>query len=138
MKAVIDTCVVVDFLQDRKPFSDAANAVFVAAASDSFDAYITANSVSDIYYLLSRSLHDDRKCHKVISDLFELVGILDATSLDCKKALLSKMTDYEDALLDEIAERSGMDFIITWNIKDFSGSQVRALDSEEFLALLND
>ncbi len=138
MNAVIDTCVVVDFLQDRKPFSDTANAVFIAAASDSFEAFITANSVSDIYYLLFRSLHDDRKCHKVISDLFELVDILDATSLDCKKALLSKLKDYEDALLDEIAVRSGMDCIITRNIKDFAESNVRALTPEEFLALLND
>ena len=48
------------------------------------------------------------------------------------------MTDYEDALLDEIAERSGMDYIITRNINDFSGSQVRALAPEEFLLFLND
>ena len=54
MKALIDTCVVIDFLQKREPFASTSKEIFFAAATDQFSGYITAKSATDIYYLMHR------------------------------------------------------------------------------------
>lgn len=60
MKALLDTCVVIDFLQGREPFADAARRVFRAAAAERFSGCITAKSATDIYCLIHRCTHSDR------------------------------------------------------------------------------
>lgn len=66
MKVLIDTCVVIDLLQKREPFFDDAHMTFLAAANHQFEGAISAKSVTDIYYLMHRFLHDDSKSRKAL------------------------------------------------------------------------
>lgn len=137
MRALIDTCVIIDVLQKREPFFDDAHMVFLAAANNQFEGYISAKSVTDIYYLTHHFLHDGTKSRKTLDILFKLFSILDTTELDCRKALLSPISDYEDAILCETVLRAKIDCIITRNIKDFTKSQVRIFLPGEFLGVIN-
>jgi hypothetical protein len=53
-----------------------------------------------------------------------------------ERALLSNINDYEDAVVAESEKVSGADYIITNNIKDFKNSRIKALRSEEYLAII--
>lgn len=136
MKVLIDTCVVIDLLQKREPFFDDAHMTFLAAANHQFEGAISAKSVTDIYYLMHRFLHDDSKSRKALETIFKLVKVLDTTELDCKKALLSPVSDYEDALMIETADRAGMDAVVTRNIKDYSKLKVQVYAPGDFLTML--
>ena len=57
MTAVIDTCVIIDALQSREPFSADAQKLFLAVSNRQFDGILTAKSITDIFYILRRSLH---------------------------------------------------------------------------------
>ena len=61
MKALVDTCVTIDFLQAREPFAESARAVFRAAAAELCLCCITAKSATDIYYLTHRCTHNDKE-----------------------------------------------------------------------------
>lgn len=78
-------------------------------------------------------LHDEAKTRKALETLFKLFSVLDTTELDCKKAILSPVNDYEDAIMVETALRSGMDFIVTRNLKDYEKSSVQARLPADFL-----
>lgn len=54
MKAVIDTCVIIDALQKREPFWTDAFYIFLAIANRQLNGFITAKAVADIYYLNHR------------------------------------------------------------------------------------
>ena len=136
MRALIDTCIIIDLLQKREPFFDDAHLTFLSAANNRFEGAITAKSVTDIYYLMHRFFHDDVPTRKALDTLFKLFTVLDTTGLDCKKALLSPVSDYEDALMIETAVNSGMDAIITRNIKDYSKSPIPVYAPANFLATL--
>ena len=43
------------------------------------------------------------------------------------------MPDFEDAVVDAVAERSGASYIVTRNIKDFADSAVPAILPADFL-----
>ncbi len=71
MRALLDTCVVMDFLQNREPFSLAAKSIFRAAATDWFNGSITAKSATDIYYLTHRCTHSDKESREKLNQLLK-------------------------------------------------------------------
>ncbi|MBQ4100051.1 MAG: PIN domain-containing protein [Oscillospiraceae bacterium] len=137
MRVLIDTCIIIDALQSRVPFSEVAQKIFIYSANKRFEGYITAKSVTDIYYLTHRSTHSSIETRKILSKIFTLFTLLDTTSLDCKKAISSDISDYEDAVMIETAVRSEMDCIVTRNTKDYAKSPVKVYEPSAFLNLLD-
>lgn len=70
MRVLVDTCVIIDALQSRIPFAEAAQKIFIYSANEQFEGFITAKSVTDIYYLTHRLTHDDKETRKILSKLF--------------------------------------------------------------------
>ncbi|MCF0228288.1 MAG: PIN domain-containing protein [Parasporobacterium sp.] len=136
MKVLIDTCVIVDFLQDRKPFSDKAREILLFAAADAFSGFITAKSATDIYYLTRRCTHSDKESRSKLNRLLTVIGMLDSTADDVFRALSSDISDFEDAVMIESATRSGVDCIVTRNIKDYGKSAVPVYTPEQFSDML--
>ena len=60
MKALMDTCIIIDALQNRHPFCEEAQKIFLLCANDEFEGFLTAKAITDIYYLTHRQLHNDK------------------------------------------------------------------------------
>ena len=133
MIVLLDTCVIIDVLQDRQPFSEAAKKIFIAVANKQIEGCITAKSVADIYYLTHKATHSNEKSREILAKLFTLFSLLNTTGDDCKNALFSPIADYEDAIMVETAKNAGIDYIVTRNIKDYSKSPVKVTSPAEFL-----
>ena len=110
MKALMDTCIIIDALQNRQPFCKDAQKIFLLCANDEFEGFLTAKAITDIYYLTHRYLHNDKATREV--------------------------SDFEDAVMLESALRYGTDCIVTRNVKDYSKSSIPVFDPEEFISLL--
>ncbi|MCD7845110.1 MAG: PIN domain-containing protein [Oscillospiraceae bacterium] len=136
MNVIVDTCVIIDALQQREPFAKDAQALCLAVARGEVSGFIPAKSVADIYYIMHRSLHSDEQTRAMLKKLFLSFGILDTTALDCRNALTSPVSDFEDGILAETACRSGVEYIITRNLKDFSAAAVPALTPTAFMERL--
>ncbi|MDA8221505.1 MAG: PIN domain-containing protein [Desulfitobacterium hafniense] len=134
MSVLIDTNVILDALIGRAPHHIAAEKILLLVAEDKLNAAITASSVTDIYYLLHKYLHDADQAKQVLLKLFRLFEVLDVTGSDCEKALSIPMRDYEDALLATCAKRRKLDLIITRNLKDFAESPIKAVTPDDVLA----
>lgn len=134
MNVLIDTNVVLDALTSRTPYNASAERIFLFVAEEKLNAFITASSVTDIYYLLQKHLHDQYRAKQVLFKLFSLFEVIDVTGSDCEKALSLPMKDYEDALLATCARRRRLDLIITRNLKDFTDSPVNVIAPDDFLA----
>ena len=133
MTVLIDTNVILDAIIGRSPYNVAAEKIFLLAAEEKINTCITANCVTDIYYLVHKHLHDISQSKEVLRKLFTIFTVLDITENDCEKSLELDMFDYEDALLSVCAKRNNMDYIIIRNIKDFSVSPLKAINPNDFL-----
>ena len=138
MRALLDTCVIIDALQSREPFSSDAQTIFLLAANQRFVGCITAKSSTDVYYLMHRYTHNDKQSRTVLSKLFTLFEVLDTTGTDCRHAIPSQITDYEDAVMIETAARTEVDCIVTRNTHDYEKSSVPVYTPEEFIAKVNE
>lgn len=133
MKALIDTCILVDALQNREPFCIDAQKIFLAVANRQFDGCFTAKASADIYYLSHRITHSDAESRQILSKLFMLYDLLDTTAMDCRHAITSELTDYEDAIMVETALRAGCDCIVTRNLKDYKNAPISVYSPSDFL-----
>ena len=138
MKALIDTNVIVDALTSREPWKESAEKIFLMTANQVMDAYITASSATDIYYLVRKYLHSTEQAKQVMGKLYSLMGILAVTGDECLDALASAVSDYEDAVIERTAAKAEMDCIITRNVKDYQDGMVKAMLPGDFIALMED
>jgi len=53
--------------------------------------------------------------------------------MDVQTALMREMPDFEDAVVDAVAERNNSSYILTRNVKDFSKSVIPAITPADFL-----
>ena len=133
MKVLIDTCIIIDALQCREPFFDDAQDILIGNANDEFTGIITAKSVLDIYYIIHRYNHNNDKTKEIILNLLSLLTVCDTTKEDINNAILSDISDYEDAVIAAAAERIHADAIVTRNSKDYRKSTVRVMEPYELL-----
>jgi predicted nucleic acid-binding protein len=112
VKALIDTNVVLDTLANREPYSKQSDVIFDLIAKENITGYIITSSVTDVYYLLRKTLSDTDSRIK-IEDLLNLLEVIEVKKADCYTALRSSIKDYEDALIFVCADREELDFIVT-------------------------
>lgn len=137
MKILVDTNIIIDTLTGREPFRESAEQIFMLAANQIEDMYITASSATDIYYLVRKHLHNTEQSKNTMSKLYQLFSILDVTANDCQDALLLDMKDYEDAVISCCAKRNQMDYIVTRNVKDYEHSKMKVLLPDDFIRLVS-
>ena len=133
MRVLIDTNVILDVLQKREPFfTDSYRALRRALENDA-ECLISASAATDIFYVLRKSLGSAQQAKEHIDQLARVVSFADVQGMDIHTALMRAMPDFEDAVVDAVAERSGASYILTRNIKDFTGSVVPAILPADFL-----
>ncbi len=136
MKILADTNVIIDVLTSREPWNESAEKIFLMAANHTIEMYITASSATDIYYLIRKYMHQTQKAKAVLERLFSLTGILEVTANDCLEALVSSIGDYEDAVMEKVASRNDMNYIVTRNIKDYQGGNTKIILPDDFVKLM--
>ncbi|MDL2291374.1 PIN domain-containing protein [Desulfovibrio sp. OttesenSCG-928-F20] len=131
IKALLDTNVVLDALASRKPFCEQAEKIFMLVAEEKIQGFITANSLTDIYYLIRKGV-TEATARDTLRNLLQLFSVVGITENDCVAALDLLITDYEDALLVVCAEKAAIDCIITRD-EDFLQSAPSAISPAVFL-----
>jgi len=136
-KVLIDSDVILDFFFDREPFSENAAQIFSLFESKQIKGYVTPVICSNLYSILRQVAKHD----KVIKQLSQLMTILDVLSMDkdiVLQALGSGFKDFEDALQNYSAVKSGfIDVILTRNVKDYSKSDIGVLTPESYIKSLS-
>ena len=118
MKLLIDTNVILDMVFRRKGCDDSMK-LFRKIKDYGYVAYITASSVTDLFYITRKVLHDTEQTYAVMENIFKLVTVLSVTEKDIMDASGQKWKDFEDCVQYMTGKNSGADFIITVNRGDF-------------------
>ena len=132
MHVLIDTNVVLDVLLDRPLFVDDAAAILSIPESIVYK-YISASSITDIYYIAYKELRDKQKVKDIIKRLLSLIHIADVSEENILFALESDWNDFEDSVQNAVAESHKFDAIITRNSTDFENSNLKILSPKDFL-----
>ena len=135
MNLLIDTNVILNMVFKRCGFDDAVQ-LFRKIKESNNNAYITATTVTDLFYIIRKEMHDTDKTYVVMENIFKLVGILAVTEEDIHLAFEQKWKDFEDCVQYTTAKNNRMDYIVTGNRKDYEDSSLVVVSPKECIELL--
>jgi predicted nucleic acid-binding protein len=132
MTVFLDTNVVLDILDDTRPFAKEGLLIFQAAEERQFRIVLTSQSVVDSAYIMRG--HPLEQFKKSLKKIVEVGVILPNTDMENLRALKSDCPDFEDALQIACAESNTVNILVTNNKKDFERfTDLPVYTSKEFV-----
>lgn len=123
MRVLIDTNVVLDFLQEREPFVENAARLFERIDAGEIQGFIAATTITNIYYIVrraaGRAVAQDA-ITQVLSDLN--ICAVDLEVLE--QALVLNFEDFEDAVQYACAVAYSVDAIVTRDAAGFANAEI--------------
>ncbi|XPM54783.2 MAG: type II toxin-antitoxin system VapC family toxin [Leptolyngbya sp. IPPAS B-1204] len=130
MRVLIDTNVVLDFLQEREPFVENAARLFERIDAGKIEGLIAATTITNIYYIVrraaGRAVAQDAVT-QVLSDLN--ICAVDLEVLE--QALALNFEDFEDAVQYACAVVHGVDAIVTRDVAGFINAEIPVVLPED-------
>ena len=134
---MIDSNVVLDVLLGRKEFYDNSKNVLNLCENKKVLVFVSASSITDIFYLVRRALRNTDETYKIIGPLLNIVGVLNVTDRDVQRAFLKHAKDFEDCLLAESAKSNNYVGIVTRDEKDFQEFDIKLYSPEEIIKIFS-
>lgn len=131
MDLLIDTNVVLDMFLEREPFVEMSRRAISLSQKYAVKSFISASSVTDIYYIAYRSLKNHQIVRKHFQTLFKFVGVVVVTPEDIHAAFALDWKDFEDSVQYAVATSNNFDGIVTRNMQGFDGNGVKIFTPEE-------
>jgi len=123
MRVLIDTNVVLDFLQEREPFVENAARLFERIDAGEIEGFIAATTITNIYYIVRRvagRVVAQDAIAQVLSDLN--ICAVDLEILE--QALVLNFEDFEDAVQYACAAVHNVDAIVTRDASGFVNAEI--------------
>lgn len=135
MIGLVDTNVLLDVIQERKPHDAPAARLWKLVEEGTLIGLVSAISFNNIFYVARKQIGNEGALDavKLVRRVFRFVSF-DKTVLD--RALAMPAADFEDAIQAAAAIRAGAAYIVTRNADDFTSTGVQTVTADELLALL--
>lgn len=132
LNLLIDLNVVLDFFLKREPFVAMSRRTLMLPKNYNVNHFISAASVTDIYYLTKKNLKNHSLVRELFKTLFEFVKVVDVTAEDIHAAFALNWKDFEDSVQYAVAKSNNFDGIVTRNMQGFDADDaVKIFTPEE-------
>ena len=135
MIILVDTNILLDVIQDRRPHSDPAAHVWKLVEGRAVVGYVSAISFNNVFYIARKQVGTEKALEAVrlVRRVFQVVA-LDESVID--RALAAPGGDFEDAIQAAAAAGAAADYLVTRNPTDFSSLAASAITPEKLLAIV--
>ena len=133
MVLLIDANVILDVIANRADFVRDSAMVWKLCETERAKGYVSALTFANVAYILRKEL-DLEKLGEVYRKLSLIFKFTDLSVADLTRAAGMNWKDFENAVQSATADRIHADYIITRNVRDFSGSKMTAFTPSELLA----
>jgi predicted nucleic acid-binding protein len=137
MKVLIDTNIFLDVILFRHQHYENSAKAWSLVSEKKISGYISAISINNLHYILLKQ-KDRTSVGELIGQLldeFEIVPLTRSLLLEAKKI---DKNDLEDMIQFVSAKRSGCDYIITRNAKDFPQEKISIVGPADFMQIISE
>lgn len=133
--ALLDTNVILDVLLDRTPWSTDAVGLWEAKLDGRFVAYVTATSLTDIFYI-TRRYAGQEKAWQAVHSILDQLSVIPVGIDELRLATTLNGNDFEDNLQIACAISRQLDLIVTRNLAGFPRNNIPILTPQQMLLKL--
>ena len=137
MRVLVDTNILLDGFLEREPFADDARTLFEITRSRRIAGYVTATTITDIFYIVRRQARSMERARQAVIDTLALMEVCSVDGDILERAIASPLTDFEDAVQLACAIANNLDAIITRDTQGFAGAILPILSVGELLERLS-
>jgi predicted nucleic acid-binding protein len=131
MRVLIDTNVVLDFLQEREPFAENAARLFERIDAGEIEGFIAATTITNIYYIV-RKAAGTRVAQDAIAQILTDLNICVVDRNVLQRAIALNFRDFEDAVQYVCGVVYCVDAIVTRDASGFVGGEIPVISPGEF------
>jgi len=133
-RVFVDTDIIYDLLAKREPFYSSAAQLFTLADEGKVHLYISALSLANIHYLISKK-QSESQAKQILRKFKVLVHVTSLTDKIIDMALNSEFDDFEDAIQYFSALQNDVGILLTRNLKDYKKAEISVLTAQDFINL---
>jgi predicted nucleic acid-binding protein len=133
VRVLLDTNIVLDYLLERDPFLQDAEALFDAIDSGKVIGCVTATTLTDIFYIARRQTKSLELARQAISNILTAMVIYPIDRAILEAAFTSSLPDFEDAIQISCATSQNLDAILTRDIQGFTSSSTPVFSVRQLL-----
>ena len=137
MKVFVDTNVIADWLIPTNSSHEDATAFMRLCLFRQVDAFVSSHSLADLFYITRKQFDAEERKSFIRLIVSRLTVLTEGNGVFIRALEAGGGTDLEDNLQMVCAERGGVDFIVTENLKDFRNSAVPAISIRAALERLS-
>jgi predicted nucleic acid-binding protein len=131
MRVLIDTNVVLDFLQEREPFVKDAARLFERVDAGELEGFIAATTITNIYYIVRRAAGMEVAQGAIAQVLADLtICPVDRDILE--QAIKLNFQDFEDAVQYACGVVHSVDVIVTRDVSGFISGEIPIVLPKDF------
>ena len=131
MRVLIDTNVVLDFLQEREPFVKDAVRLFARIDAGEIEGFIAATTITNIYYIVRRASRIEAAQNAIAQVLADLnICPVDRDILE--QAIKLNFQDFEDAVQYACGVVHNVNVIVTRDVCGFIGGEIPVVLPKDF------
>jgi predicted nucleic acid-binding protein len=134
-RVLIDLNVILDVMQRREPFYNMSARVLAAAETGLVEGWVAAHSLTTLFYLLRR-YQSAEQARIALTDLLTFLSVAAVDHTVIEQALNLPYPNFEDAVQMMAAVRSGVQYLVTRNVRDYGMGPLPVIQPAELLALL--
>ncbi|MDY4778624.1 MAG: PIN domain-containing protein [Prevotella pectinovora] len=137
MKLFLDTNVLIDFILERPLFYQPAAMIVSLAAERKIDICVSALSVVTANFIcIERCKMPLDVYRRKVDFLRNFIEVCSVDSSDINSSYEANWKDFEDGVQYFSAIRSGVDYLVTRNVKDFEENDLKVITVDEACRLL--
>ena len=135
-KVFFDTNVIIDAITSKDNDYADSQKLIIKVAKNEIEGMICAKQITDIYYILRKYVSSEFERRNIIKYVCSTFKILPLFPADIKFCINSNLTDFEDAVINEVAKVNCANYLVTHDSKHFKNSNLSILTPNELLTLI--
>ena len=100
MKIICDTNIFLDVFLKQMPFAIDSAKILLLSNSETWEIYIPASSVTDIFYIVANRTHNKEKAYQAVGAVLSMAKICPITEKEIYVAYQRHAYDFEDCLIN--------------------------------------
>jgi predicted nucleic acid-binding protein len=134
VRVMVDTNVILDVWLLREPYWKESATLVSWVEQGKLAGYLCPTTITTLHYL-GKSALGEKQARVLLGQLLDIFNVGVLTPEIFRDALSSRITDFEDAVIEAVSLATEVDLIATRNLKDFRRSRVHAKSPAQLLQL---
>lgn len=132
MKVFLDANVLIDVVMHRTDFVESSSKVLQIGLDGDCELCASDITFTTVAYY-ARKNRTSEQLYDVLQSLRDFIDVAPSGKIAIDWALRRKVKDFEDAVQYYVALRSGAEYIVSRNVRDYPFDDIPVLTPQEFL-----